>query len=277
MEKSSNSSNNKNIIRISSKDNKLIKFLYKLRTNYKEIKKNNIFIVEGEHLVKMANSSKVLEYVLTLEELNYLSSNIIQYLVNEEIMKKLSINKSISKVIGVVRIKDNNIDNIINNLTNNSGSNTNNKNITIYLDNLQDPGNVGTIIRTSLAFNLNTVISTNFPIFYNEKTIQASQGAIFNMNLIKGDITLLNSLKDKGYKIVATTLNTHSIDLEEFKTIYKNELDNIVLVMGNEGQGISKEIEEIADYFVKINISNTIDSLNVAIAHSIVLYTLKIM
>lgn len=277
MEKSSNISNNKNIIRITSKDNKLIKFLYKLRTNYKEIKKNNIFIVEGEHLVKMANSSKVLEYVLTLEELNYLSSNIIQYLVNEEIMKKLSINKSISKVIGVVRIKDNNIDNIINNLTNNSGSNTNNKNITIYLDNLQDPGNVGTIIRTSLAFNLNTVFSTNFPIFYNEKTIQASQGAIFNMNLIKGDITLLNSLKDKGYKIVATTLNTHSIDLEEFKTIYKNELDNIVLVMGNEGQGISKEIEEIADYFVKINISNTIDSLNVAIAHSIVLYTLKIM
>lgn len=277
MEKSSNSSNNKNIIRITSKDNKLIKFLYKLRTNYKEIKKNNIFIVEGEHLVKMANSSKVLEYVLTLEELNYLSSNIIQYLVNEEIMKKLSINKSISKVIGVVRIKDNNIDNIIDNLTNNSGSNTNNKNTIIYLDNLQDPGNVGTIIRTSLAFNINTVISTNFPIFYNEKTIQASQGAIFNMNLIKGDITLLNSLKDKGYKIVATTLNTHSIDLEEFKTIYKNELDNIVLVMGNEGQGISKKIEEIADYFVKINISNTIDSLNVAIAHSIVLYTLKIM
>ncbi len=277
MEKSSNSSNNKNIIRITSKDNKLIKFLYKLRTNYKEIKKNNIFIVEGEHLVKMANFSKVLEYVLTLEELNYLSSNIIQYLVNEEIMKKLSINKSISKVIGVVRIKDNNIDNIIDNLTNNSGSNTNNKNTIIYLDNLQDPGNVGTIIRTSLAFNLNTVISTNFPIFYNEKTIQASQGAIFNMNLIKGDITLLNSLKDKGYKIVATTLNTHSIDLEEFKTIYKNELDNIVLVMGNEGQGISKKIEEIADYFVKINISNTIDSLNVAIAHSIVLYTLKIM
>lgn len=277
MKESSNSSNNKNIIRITSKDNKLIKFLYKLRTNYKEIKKNNIFIVEGEHLVKMANSSKVLEYVLTLEELNYLSSNIIQYLVNEEIMKKLSINKSISKVIGVVRIKDNNIDNIIDNLTNNSGSNTNNKKIIIYLDNLQDPGNVGTIIRTSLAFNLNTVISTNFPIFYNEKTIQASQGAIFNMNLIKGDITLLNSLKDKGYKIVATTLNTHSIDLEEFKTIYKNELDNIVLVMGNEGQGISKEIEEIADYFVKINISNTIDSLNVAIAHSIVLYTLKIM
>lgn len=277
MEKSSNSSNNKNIIRITSKDNKLIKFLYKLRTNYKEIKKNNIFIVEGEHLVKMANSSKVLEYVLTLEELNYLSSNIIQYLVNEEIMKKLSINKSISKVIGVVRIKDNNIDNIIDNLTNNSGSNTNNKNTIIYLDNLQDPGNVGTIIRTSLAFNINTVISTNFPIFYNEKTIQASQGAIFNMNLIKGDITLLNSLKDKGYKIVATTLNTHSIDLEEFKTIYKNELDNIVLVMGNEGQGISKKIEEIADYFVKINISNTIDSLNVAIAYSIVLYTLKIM
>lgn len=277
MKESSNSSNNKNIIRIISKDNKLIKFLYKLRTNYKEIKKNNIFIVEGEHLVKMANSSKVLEYVLTLEELNYLSSNIIQYLVNEEIMKKLSINKSISKVIGVVRIKDNNIDNIIDNLTNNSGSNTNNKNIIIYLDNLQDPGNVGTIIRTSLAFNLNTVFSTNFPIFYNEKTIQASQGAIFNMNLIKGDITLLNSLKNKGYKIVATTLNNHSIDLEEFKTIYKNELDNIVLIMGNEGQGISKEIEEIADYFVKINISNTIDSLNVAIAHSIVLYTLKIM
>lgn len=277
MKESSNSSNNKNIIRITSKDNKLIKFLYKLRTNYKEIKKNNIFIVEGEHLVKMANSSKVLEYVLTLEELNYLSSNIIQYLVNEEIMKKLSINKSISKVIGVVRIKDNNMDNIIDNLTNNSGSNTNNKNIIIYLDNLQDPGNVGTIIRTSLAFNLNTVFSTNFPIFYNEKTIQASQGAIFNMNLIKGDITLLNSLKNKGYKIVATTLNTHSIDLKEFKTIYKNELDNIVLIMGNEGQGISKEIEEIGDYFVKINISNTIDSLNVAIAHSIVLYTLKIM
>lgn len=126
-----------------------------------------------------------LEYVFTLEKLN-LPSNIIQYIVNEDILKKLSSNKSFSKVIGVCKINEKSLDY---------------SQDILYLDNLQDPGNIGTILRTSLAFSYyNIAMSLSSCSIYNYKVIQSAQGAIFNLNFERFEIETLKNFKMKDIK-----------------------------------------------------------------------------
>ena len=233
---------------IESEENKIIKYVNKLK-NSKYIKSEKRFIIEGFHLLEMAKKEDI-DFVLTLEKIDSLDENIIQYIVNEKIMKKLSFNKSFSKVIAVCKIKD---DPLIDG------------DFILYLDSLQDPGNIGTILRTALAFNCKSVISTSLSSFYNQKCIQASQGAIFSLNLIKGDVKMLLGLK-KEYQLIGTSLKEDTIDLKDFKRPKK-----AILIVGNEGNGVSKEVLDIVDKTIKIQISN-IDSLNVGIATGILLY-----
>ncbi len=238
------------IYKITSKENKIIKYTLKLKES-KYIKKEKKFIIEGEHLLEMAINNG-LEYVICDKELN-LSDDINQYIVTEDILKKISSNKSFSHIIGVCKIKENaKIDG----------------DLILYLDNLQDPGNIGTILRTALAFNVKTIISNSIIPFYNQKTIQASQGAIFYLNLIPEDFKILSVLKG-DYTLVGTALRGNTILLNDFRKPSK-----MILVVGNEGKGVSKDILDICDYTIKIDIAN-IESLNVAIATAICLYHLR--
>lgn len=241
------------IKKIDSLDNKIIKYTLKLKKN-KYQKEEKKYIIETFHLLNMSLND--LEYVFTLEKLE-LPENITQYIVNQKILEKLSSNKSFSKVIGVVRINEKNIDY--------------SKDI-VYLDNIQDPGNVGTILRTSLAFSyFNVALSTDTASIYNYKTIQSAQGALFNLNIEHFDLDKLKELKKEGYKILVTTLSNDSIFINEFK---RNNNEKLIIVLGNEGNGVRKEIIDISDYKIKIDISN-IDSLNVGVASGIILYSLK--
>ena len=241
------------IKKIDSLDNKIIKYTLKLKEN-KYQKEEKKYIIETFHLLNMSLND--LEYVFTLEKLE-LPENITQYIVNQKILEKLSSNKSFSKVIGVVRINEKNIDY--------------SKDI-VYLDNIQDPGNVGTILRTSLAFSyFNVALSTDTASIYNYKTIQSAQGALFNLNIEHFDLDKLKELKKEGYKILVTTLSNDSIFINEFK---RNNNEKLIIVLGNEGNGVRKEIIDISDYKIKIDISN-IDSLNVGVASGIILYSLK--
>ena len=241
------------IKKIDSLDNKIIKYTLKLKEN-KYQKEEKKYIIETFHLLNMSLND--LEYVFTLEKLE-LPENITQYIVNKKILEKLSSNKSFSKVIGVVRINEKNIDY--------------SKDI-VYLDNIQDPGNVGTILRTSLAFSyFNVALSTDTASIYNYKTIQSAQGSLFNLNIEHFDLDKLKELKKEGFKILVTTLSNDSIFINEFKI---NNNEKLIIVLGNEGNGVRKEIIDISDYKIKIDISN-IDSLNVGVASGIILYSLK--
>ncbi len=233
---------------IESEENKIIKYVNKLK-NPKYIKSEKRFIIEGFHLLEMAKKEDI-DFILTLEKIDDLDENITQYIVNEKIMKKLSVNKSFSKVIAVCKIKENSIV---------EGD------LILFLDSLQDPGNIGTILRTALAFNIKTIISTSLSSFYNQKCIQASQGAIFSLNLIKGDVKMLFGLKEE-FELIGTSLKKDTIDLRKFVWPKK-----AILIVGNEGNGVSKEVLDIVDKTIKIPISN-IDSLNVGIATGILLY-----
>ncbi|MDD7264121.1 MAG: RNA methyltransferase [bacterium] len=237
---------------ITSNTNEFIKYLNKLKdTSFS--KKENKALIEGEHLVNEAKD--YLLAILTLKEIKGLE--IDQYIVTEEILKKLSSGKSFSKIIGLISLKK---------------EEPIKSNVLIYLNRVQDPGNVGTIFRTSLAFSyFDILIDEGSSHKYNPKVIQASQGSIFKLNIINSDYSHLISLKKEGYKIIVTALNNNSIYLKDFKL---KDNEKYVIVFGNEGQGVSKEIIDIADYVLKIDINN-IDSLNVAIASGIILYSLK--
>ena len=238
---------------IKSLDNKIIKYTLKLKEN-KYQKEEKKYIIETYHLLEM--SLKDLEYVFSLSPLE-LPENIIQYIVTEDILKKLSSNKSFSKVIGVVKMNEKPLDYSYD---------------ILYLDNLQDPGNIGTILRTSLAFSyFNIGLSLNTCSIYNSKVIQSAQGALFNLNFERFEIERLKELQKEGYKILVTTLSNDSIFINEFK---RKMNEKLIIVVGNEGNGVRKEIIDISDYKIKIDISN-IDSLNVGIATGITLFELK--
>lgn len=234
---------------ISSLQNKIIKDAYSLKDR-KNIKENKKFLIEGDHLLSMAKNNLIAIFVLKELE-GY--SDIDQYIVNEEIMKKLSSGKSIARVIGICKIKEDDF----------KYGNT-----LIYLDNIQDPGNLGTILRTCLGMNIKNILASEDCVSrYNQKTIQASQGAVFEVNLKVSDKNELIKLKEEGYSVVSTTLHKDSIFLNDLK-----KKEKIIFIFGNEGNGIKKELIDISNEKIIIPINN-IDSYNVSIALSIVLYT----
>ncbi len=230
---------------ITSTKNPLIKELLELKKS--SIKKQKqMFLVDGEDFIFLAHEKKLLKMILTLSyQEKY--DDVEQIIVTKQILDKLSSNVNSSSMIGVCSffIQKEIIGNKL-----------------IYLDGVQDPGNVGTIIRTALAFNYDGVILSNDTAsIYNDKVISSTKGALFKIPLYL-DVNI-NELKDK-YCLVATSLH-NALNYKEFKN-----RDKFILILGNEGQGVKKEIIEIASYNVKIPMDN-IDSLNVAIAGGILM------
>ncbi|MCR4879811.1 MAG: RNA methyltransferase [Bacilli bacterium] len=233
---------------ITSKDNPKIKSACAL----KEAKYRNeahLFLGESKKSLMLAIQAGVVKEVFTYEALD-ISENIPQYLVNEVVMKKLSSSKNPEGVVFVCNypiFKKDNFSKIL------------------YLDEINDPGNLGTMIRTALAFNFDAVVtSPNSVSIYNEKTLAACKGSNY---LIPVFSKPLNEIK-RDHKVIVTTLNDDSIDVNELE-----KPDKFILVMGNEAHGISKEIIRGSDIKVKIAISN-IDSLNVAVAAAILMHKL---
>jgi TrmH family RNA methyltransferase len=242
---------------ITSRKNKIVGDTIDLRKNSVSLEKK-LFVIEGEHLLEMAVKSKNILYVLTKKHLNNIPDEIDQYIVTDDILSKISVSKSAPSVIAVCKYINESI--------------KEDQNI-IYLDNVQDPGNLGTILRSSLAFGVfNVLISNNSVNKYNEKAIQASQGSLFSLNIESCNTNKLIDLKKKGYKIIVTLLDPEAIKLSSFN-FTKNE--RYVIVFGNEGQGVSKDVIALADKKVFIEMDN-IDSLNVGVAASICLYKLKV-
>ena len=236
---------------IKSRQNELIKNVVKLSSpSYR--KETGKFKVDGFHMFEMAKESGYLLEVFTLKEVKGLDAKINQYIVSEEIMEKISSSKSPQGIVSICKlIKEKDIA----------------SNKVLYLDDVSDPGNLGTILRTAVAFGFNDVIlSNNCCSIYNEKALQSSQGAIFKLNIVN-DIKL-SDLKKKGYQILATEIKgSVSLDLIQ-------KPDKFVLVLGNEARGVSQEILDQSDKRIRIDIDN-IESLNVAIAGAIAMYHLK--
>lgn len=231
-------------MKITSVHNDKVKYWCNLKVK-KFRDKERKFLVEGDHLINEAIKNN-----LVVETISCVNEN-ADYFITKEIMEKISEQKSISYDMAVVKfIPEDSI----------------NGNI-IMLDNLQDPGNLGTIIRSAVAFKINTIIISDDSVdLYNPKVVRATEGMIFNLNIIRRNLTeVIPILKRQGYKIVGTLVN----DGKDIKDIDKN---NICVVIGNEGNGIKEETKDMCDEFTNIKISDNCESLNAGVAASIIMY-----
>lgn len=235
---------------ITSRNNQKVVHAAKLK-NKDAIKKHHEFLIEGIKSIELAHKAGLLKEVFTLKEIK-LPYNIPQYLVNEMIIEKISSNINPEGVIGVCSTLDNNKPQKMNKV--------------VYLDDINDPGNMGTLIRTALALNYDAIIcSNNCVSIYNPKVVSATKGAMFLIPILFGDI------KDykEGKTVISSTLNDKSISIDELK-----KPESFILVLGNEARGISQTVINNSDIFVKIPIDN-IDSLNVGVAGGILMYHLR--
>ena len=214
------------------------------------------FLIEGYHLVKEASEANLLEQVLVVDCKDAIY-DVPTIIVTYEIIQKLSKTTNPQPIIGVCKMPNTN--KIIGNHI-------------LILDDVNDPGNLGTLIRSALGFNVSTIIlSPNTVDCYNDKVIRATQGAIFKVNIIVMDLVdAINEIKKMKISVIGTTLE-NSVGLDSLKN-----LNGYALLLGNEARGVSKNLLDLCDLNVRINMNSKLESLNVAVAGSIIMHYLDL-
>lgn len=270
-------------MQINSKSNNIVKYVKSL-----EIKKNrikyNTFVAEGVKIVsEMINSRGIypFEFIVYSKELlekGSIGKDILEYInsvedtgktdnlyeVSSDIFEHISDTKTPQGILAVVKMNKKDITDIV---TSKSDLNTS----YIILDNIQDSGNLGTIIRTANAFNIKNIICIDGTAdIYSPKVIRSTMGAILSTNICyvsKIDIiSSMDKLKSLGYIVVGTRLHD-AVNIKEIDNISK-----AIFVIGNEANGLSEELEQLCDKFVKIPMEENQESLNAGVAASIVMY-----
>lgn len=260
---------------ITSKSNEKVKFIKSL--NEKKFRqKENCFYLEGIKVVEevlisdraidikfIALSSEILKQVNGgTEFLNKLKSinNITVYDLKKEVFESVVDTKTPQGVLVVLNIQEYKLENL---LKENIKANNN----ILLLDKIQDAGNMGTIIRTADAFGVDTILCMEGTVdVYSPKVIRSTMGSILREKIVYIKNEELDILKNSNYVIVGTSLNTDKyIDNFDFskKTIF---------VLGNEANGMSKDVENVCTELVKIKMNGNAESLNVGIAAGIILY-----
>ncbi len=235
-----------------SLENKKIKDIKKLSTKkYRD--KTGCFLVEGEHLVLEAYKTGYLKELI-LEQDALLPLPVPTSYVTNDILHAITELETPPHIMAICEKKEN----------------KNWGNHILMLDDIQDPGNLGTIIRSAVAFHVDTIIlGLGCADLYNSKTIRASQGMLFHIHIVRQDLkACIEELKTKNYQIMGTKV-THG---KKIKDIAKKEKS--VIIMGNEGNGVREEILDLCDTYLYIPCNEVCESLNVGVATSIILYEL---
>ena len=240
---------------ITSFDNDKVKYLKKLsKKKYRDL--YNEFLVEGRHLVIEAYKHNMLKEIILCEG-EVTPFDVPYTVVSYEVIKKISDVETPQKIMGLCKkIEDTTIGSRI-----------------LLLDEIQDPGNMGTIIRSAVAFDIDTIIlSKNCVDLYNPKVVRSTQGMLFHIPILIYDFDeLLPMLKELKIPIYATRVEYGT----DVSTLKEDEKKRFALLMGNEGNGVHPEYLELSDKNLYIPMSNGVESLNVAIATSILLYELR--
>ena len=255
------------MIEINSKNNNKIKDLIKLRDESKFRNDKSLFYVEGERIIK--DTPKELIDAIYFQKSKFTNFSYISdlinsdrmYLVEDDIFEKIKDTKNTQGIIAVVKY------NYITKLTDEILRKTNS---CLILDNVNDPGNLGTIIRLAEATNISLVILCNDCCnLYNTKVIRACMSSIFRVNIyISPDIINdINKFKTNNFTIYSTVINKNSTKFSD--TNYNSKS---VFILGNEANGINKELIDISDNQIYIPMCGNIQSLNVAVATTAICY-----
>ncbi len=209
-----------------------------------------LFLIEGNHLIEEAKEKNCIKEIISIDK-----TKKADFYVTKEIMKKISNQVSISDTIAVCyKLKEEEV-----------------KKKVLLLDGVQDPGNVGTIIRSAVAFSFDTILVSEDTVdIYNDKVIRASEGMLFKINIVR------QNKKEALEKLV----KTHQIlitNVKEGKQIKEVPLkEKIVLVIGNEGNGVSEEVKKYKTDFIRIKIDKNCESLNAGVAAGILMYEIGV-
>ncbi len=226
---------------IVSKQNKQFKLWKKLKTKkYRDF--NDMFLVYGKHLIDKAKQTKQLIEIITSND------QIEGTLVSKDLMDELQQTETYIDQIGVCKKQNTPLD----------------SNKILVLDDVQDPDNVGALIRSASAFGFKHIImSYKSADLYNEKVIRASKGALFDCYIERANLVFkLESLKKLGYQIVGADAHAKGDPKYDQK---------VALILGNEGHGLTEEVKTLCDDIVTIKTEN-VESLNVSVAGGILMY-----
>lgn len=249
---------------------RLEKLIKAIRESKTARTKNGCFIVEGVRSVEeVINSDFEVRFVILSDSffdsnkafLEMLKKKVNEdrlYIVSDKTFFELTDTVTPQGILGVVNFKDTKIDEVIKDNF-----------LFVALDKIQDPGNMGTIIRTADAASADgIVVGKGCVDIYNPKVVRSAMGSLFHIPIIQSEDlreTLLK-LKRKGGQVVTTHLSAKK---DYYSVDYKT---STVIVMGSEAEGVSEDIAEISDELIKISMPGKAESLNVAIAHGIVVF-----
>lgn len=242
---------------ITSKSNETIKYARKLKEK-KFSKKEGKCLVESIKLVRELHELGMLESILIDEEKKDLISDIhdikIEY-ISKEIVAYLTDAMTSDGVFAICKIcRHKAVD----------------YHRCIVLDGIQDPSNIGAIIRSAKAFGFDTIFAINCVYPYSFKGIRASMGQIFKVNYIDVTLDMLNDIKNT-HDIELIVADMDGVEMSKFHA----QKSNLAIVIGNEGNGVSRELRDMAESSISIPMNSDVESLNASVSAGIIMYLLK--
>lgn len=272
---------------LESKDNQHVKLACSLHEK-KYRKEKNLILFEGITLIKEALKRKIKIKTLfytkdsVIEEFQDENASYEIFKISDEIMKKISTTDSLPPLVAISE-KPSFEDPLHNDsqlsLLELNSSDKKTGNLFVFCENIQDPGNLGSIIRTAFSAGATAIyLSHDCADIFNPKTLRASMGTMFCGPVVYKDLTdvreMLKSFSSKNqtsYEIIGTSSHAPI----QYDEINVNKLKNIILLVGNESKGLREESLKTCTMNIKIDLENDIESLNVLSATSIILFDLK--
>lgn len=248
---------------ITSADNKRIKNVIALCKKSKERREQDAFVIEGWKLFEEAPEEDILEVFVCdgYAEKSDRLDRIPHEVVKEEVFLKMSDTLSPQGIICVVRKKHYSLRDIL--------ASCQGKPLFLVLETLQDPGNLGTIMRTAEGAKVTAVIMSGDTVdIYNPKTVRSTMGSIFRVPFIyTEDIkSAISELKTAG-------VSCYAAHLKGTDTCFKQDYRKpTAFFIGNEGNGLSEEVADLADTYIRIPMGGKLESLNAAVSAAVLMY-----
>ena len=251
---------------ITSKDNELIKHIRKLKDKkYRD--ESNEYVVEGVKLVEEAvkENAKIKQIIVcedttrTYEIPTHIMLEIARYECISVSDKIFNIITQVTNPQGIMAIIEKNAQDAQIDYS---------QDIIVVLNDVQDPGNLGTILRTVDSIGLNQIIvSKGTADAFNSKVVRSTMGAIFRIKIIEVEnlAQAIKEMRNHHFKLMVTSLQTKN-------SIYDIDFNKKIIVIGNEANGVSKEIQDMADEKAKIPMLGRTESLNASVAAGVVMY-----
>lgn len=250
---------------IENSKNKQVKNIINLQKKSKERKKQNLYVIEGKKVIKEIPKEDLVK--IFVSESFYNSEENAKYIgaieslevVKDSIFDSMSDTKTPQGILAVVKTKTHKLTDILNQ----------EKTLILILEDIQDPGNMGTIIRTGEGAGINGIIVTSSSVdIYNPKVVRSTMGSILRMPIVVTDdiYSAIDELKSNNVAIYASYLGT-----ENSYTNINYKMSTGIMI-GNESKGLTDDIVSKADELIKIPLKGQVESLNASIAASLLMY-----